>query len=319
MAASLSQECRIRHEEGRVAPGCIDRKVAEIVRLRRRLLFPVAALLGAAVVVLPAIASSETPSITAHNEEGVYAKSHSWMPATATVSSGGTVKFSNPYSATHHGLRFTGGSAGAVPSCSGIPAAASTETGATSWQGECTFSTPGTYTFICTVHPSEMTGTITVSSSGTTTPAMKTTPTPTTTPTTTPPTTTLGEPGSQAISGSPLAGSAAQAVKLASSQHGKSVHGSVKVSQAGAGGRLEVDLLTSGALLAKANRPSKVRIGRFLSSAVKAGVVSFAVPLTTRAKRALARHHRLALAVQIVLTPISGAPDTITRSVVLHA
>ena len=279
------------------------------MRLRRRLLFPVAALLGATVVVLPAIASSETPSITAHNE-GVYY--HSWMPATATVSPGGIVKFSNPYSETRHGLKFTNGPA--TPSCTGIPAAASTETGEISWQGECTFSTPGTYTFICTVH-AEMKGTITVSPNGTTATTTTTT-TPTTT-TTTP--TTPGEPGSETTSGSPLAGSVAQAVKLASSQHGKSVHGSVKVSQGGAGGRLEVALLARSASLAKAKHPSRVRVGRLVRSSLSVGVVSFAVPLTAKARSTLRRHRRLALTVQIVLTPVHGTAVTVTRSVVEHA
>jgi plastocyanin len=279
------------------------------VRLRKRYLWPVA-LLGASAALVPTVASSETPSISAYNE-GLYY--HSWMPATATVGPGGVVKFNNPYSETHHGLKFTGGSAGATPSCTGIPVAASEPTGATSWQGECTFSKPGTYTFICTVHPTEMKGTITVNPNGTTTT------TPTTTTTTTPTPTMPGESGSETMSGSPLAGSAAQAIKLAPSQHGKSVHGSVEVSQTGVGGRLEVDLLARNASLAKAKHPSRVRVGRLLRLSLKAGVVSFAVPLTAKARAALGRHHRLALTVEIVLTPVTAAPVTVTRSVVEHA
>jgi hypothetical protein len=96
------------------------------------------------------------------------------------------------------------------------------------------------------------------------------------------------------------------------------VHGSVKVSQAGAGARLEVSLFATGASLAKARHPAKVRIGRLLRSSLKAGVVSFAVPLTAKAKSALRRHRHLALTVQIVLTPIHGAAVTVTRSVVEH-
>ncbi len=279
--------------------------------MRKRYL-PLAAVLGAAVVVLPAIASSETPSISAHNEGGgYYGQTHSWMPATATVGVGGVVKFSNPYSETPHGLKFTGGTAGEAPSCTGIPAAAGTESGATNWQGECTFSTPGTYTFVCTVHPSEMKGTITVNPNGTTTTTMTT---PTTTTTTTTPTAPVEPP-----SGSPLAGSAAQAIRLASSQHGSSVHGSVDVSQAGVGGRLEVDLLAKSTSLAKAKRSTQVRVGRLVRSSLYAGSVSFAVPLTAHGKAALRRHKRLALTVQIVLTPLSGAAVTVTQSVVMHA
>lgn len=277
------------------------------MRVRKRCL-PLVALLAVCAALSPTVASSETPSISAHNEgfEGLY---HSWQPSTATVNPGGVVKFSNP-SATDHGLKFTGGSAGATPSCTGIPVAATEPAGDTSWQGECTFSKPGTYTFICTVHPTEMTGTITVNPNGTTT---------TTTTTTTPTTTTPAEPGSEPTSGSPLAGSAGQAIKLAPSQHGKSVHGSVEVARAGVGGRLEVELLARSASLATAKHPSRVRVGRLLRSSLNAGVVSFAVPLTAQARSALRRHRRLALTVEIVLTPVTGAPVTVTRSVVEHA
>jgi plastocyanin len=292
----------------RLARSGKSRRTGEVVvRLRKRYL-PLVALLGALAALVPAIASSETPSISAYNE-GLYY--HSWMPATATVSSGGVVKFNNPYSETNHGLKFTGGSAGATPSCSGIPLAASEPTGATSWGGECTFNKPGTYTFICTVHPTEMKGTITVNPNGSTI----TTPTRTTTMTPSTP----GESGSETTSGSPLAGSAVQAIKLASSQHGKSVHGSVEVSQAGVGGRLEVRLLARSASLAKAEHASKVSVGRFLRSSLNAGELSFAVPLTARAKKALRRHTRLALTAQIVLTPTHGAAVTVAKSVVLHA
>ncbi len=478
-----------------------------------------AALVGLAVafVVLPAVASSvePIPSVSAYNEPGGY-KYHSWMLSTATITSGGDVKFSNPYNETHHGLKFIGGMAGATPSCTGIPAAAGEPSGAVSWQGECTFSKPGTYTFECTVHP-EMKGTITVTNgeptaiteaatslseteatlkgsvnpegkateyffkwgttvgyeqmtstksagAGTTVvpvsealkglapgktyhfrlvaknekgpaegadetftttspppppgpPAATTSeatsvgeheatlkgtvnpdgrptkyffewgtsntygqvtaeapagedhtghvasatltalspgkvyhfrlvarntssetvfgadqmfktvsPPPASPPSTTPnvsTATTATQPSVTPtpmmapigpMSGSPLL----ESPSLRSSQHGSSVHGSVQVSQAGAGGELEVVLLVTGASLARTHRPSAVRVGRIRRSSVEAGVVSFAVPLTARGKSALRRHHRLALTVKITITPVSGAADTLTRGVLLH-
>jgi plastocyanin len=276
------------------------------VRLRWRYV-PLIAMLGAAVAVLPAMASSETsPTISAYNEEGAYGYSkHSWMPSTATVDPGGSVIFKNPYSATPHGLKFTGGTAGAPPpSCTGLPAAAETELGAPSWEAKCAFSKPGTYTFVCTVHP-EMTGTITVNPSGTTPP---TTTTPTTTTTTTP--TTPVEPPS----GSPLVGGPL----LRSSQRGGVVKGSLDVSKAGAGDRLEIDVLARSASLAKAKRSTPVRVGRFTRGSVPAGNVSFVVKLNAKARSALKRHHRLALTVKIVLTPFYGEPTTLTRPVVEH-
>ncbi len=477
------------------------------------------ALLGIAMMVLPAIPSSATSpeTIEAENKpgSGLYGEeAHAWHPSQVTVSSGGVVKFSNPYGNHAHGLKFTGGSAGATPSCTGIPVAAGEPTGAISWQGECTFSQPGTYTFICTVHPSEMKGTITVKNVGepiavteaaasvteheatlkgtvnpegkateyffkwgttasygqetlkepaaegtadvpvsamlsglapgtiyhfqlvaknssgvvpgadqtfTTTsppgPPMATTsaatsvtetgatlkgtvnpdgrptkyffewgatntygqttaevpvgedhtghvasaalmalspgtvyhfrlvakntssevvpgadqtfmtassplstpanpPVPTATLSSTTPAPTIAPMAPiEPLSGSPLLG----APSLGSSQHGASLHGSLDISRSGAGGRLEVDLFATGASLAKAHRPPKVRIGHFLRSSVRAGVVPFAVPLTAPGKTALRRHKRLALTVRIVLTPLSGAAVTVTRSVVLHA
>jgi hypothetical protein len=119
------------------------------------------------------------------------------------------------------------------------------------------------------------------------------------------------------IGGSPLVGGT-HALTLAAAQHGSSVHGSLHVSSAGAGGKLEVALFAPGASLAAVHHPAGVRVGRLLRSAVHAGIVSFATPLSARARTALRRHHRLGLTVQIVLTPLAGAPARVTRSVVLR-
>jgi hypothetical protein len=119
------------------------------------------------------------------------------------------------------------------------------------------------------------------------------------------------------IGGSPLVGGS-HALKLAASQHGSAVHGSIDVSPAAAGGGLEVAVFAPGASLAGTRHPAGVRVGRLLRSAVRAGVVSFTAPLSARARTALRRHHRLALTVQIVLTPLTGAQARITRSVSLR-
>jgi plastocyanin len=119
------------------------------------------------------------------------------------------------------------------------------------------------------------------------------------------------------VGGSPLVGGS-HALTLAASQHGAAVHGSIDVSPAGAGGKLEVAVFAPGASLAAVHRPSRVRVGRLLRSAVRAGAVSFTVPLSARAHTALRRHRRLALTVQIVIAPVAGAPASVTRSVVLR-
>jgi plastocyanin len=247
--------------------------------------------LGVGVAVLPALAASESLPVEAVNE-GLYY--HHWSNPIQTVIAGDTVKFSNPSGNVPHGLKFTSPT---KPSCTGIPAAATEETGAVEWHGECTFSTPGTYAFVCTVHPGEMKGTITVNPNGTTTT--------TTTTTTTPPGTTPGETPPP----SPLVGGPS----IHTSQHGGVVKGALEISQAGAGDRLEVNLLATHASLA---RVARVTVGHFTVASVKAGRQSFSVKLTAKAKRVLHRRKRLPLTVSIVLTPPHGKPTTVTRSVV---
>jgi hypothetical protein len=109
------------------------------------------------------------------------------------------------------------------------------------------------------------------------------------------------------------------AVTLPPSQRGKSVHGSVEVSQAGVGGRLEVGLSAGSASLARARHPAQVRVGRLVRSLLHAGSLSFAVPLSAKARRALERHRRLALSVKVTLLPAHGSAVGVTRSVVLHS
>jgi plastocyanin len=270
------------------------------VRPRRRYVL-LAALLGLATAMLPAIASSETsPTVEAVNEGSApYPEHHRWSPAQATVMAGGVVTFSNP-GTVPHGVEWVGGPE--KPACSaGVPVGTTEIASGGKWSGTCTFSQPGTYTFYCTVHHAEMTGTITVSASGTTT----VTTTPTTTPTTTT-TTTTPQP-----SGSPLVGGPS----LRSTQRGGSVRGSLEISQAGDGDRLEIDVLVKRASLATAKHAAQVRVGRFARGSVSAGRLPFVVKLDSKARRAVKRHHRLALVVKIVLAPFYGESTTVTRSV----
>jgi hypothetical protein len=144
-------------------------------------------------------------------------------------------------------------------------------------------------------------------------------PSPTSTPTGGNPTaTTSSSPSSGQPDAEPASGPLFESIKLVSTQHSSSVHGAVDISQAGAGGRLAVTLLASTAS-AKAGHSSKVRVGRLLRSSLRAGPVSFAVPLAAKARSMLRRHKRLELTVQIVVTPIHGAAVTVIKSVVLRA
>jgi hypothetical protein len=276
-----------------------------------------AAVLGVAVAVLPALAASSTAKLEV-NENCVQPNWPCWatpgssQPAfKTTVASGGTVMF------VDHGKEANIAWTGAAPTCEpAVPVApASPKTG---WEGKCTFATSGTYKFESSTLFKDAYNDYTkyevvVEGSTPTTPTTGTTGT---TGTTTTPTTTTTSPASPE---SPLAGSESQAVKVAKSQHGGSVKGSINLSKAAAGDRLEVDLLTQSASLAKAKHSTRVRVGRYVRSSLTAGKLSFSVKLNAKARRAIKRHHRLALTVKIVLTPASGEALTITRSVTLHA
>jgi plastocyanin len=283
------------------------------VRLRKRYL-PLAVVLGAAVAVLPALAASSAAKLEV-NDNCVQLNWPCWatpgsnQPAfTTTVASGGTVTFVDR--AKEANIAWTGTAPTCEPSVPVAPAAPKTN-----WEGTCTFATPGTYKFESSTLFKEKTVysnidytkyEIVVEGSATTT---GTTGTTTTTTTTTPP----------ASPESPLAGSQAQAVKVAKSQHGGSVKGLIDLSQAAAGDRLQVDLLAQSASLAKAKHSTRVRVGRYVRSSLSAGKLSFSVKLNAKAQRAVKRHHRLALTVEIVLAPASGKALTVTRSVILHA
>ncbi len=276
------------------------------------LLFAFAALIGATVAVLPALAAPSEAKLEV-NENCVENDWPCWAvpdsgtnpkPASKiTIATGGEVKFAD--NATAAAVVWTG----SAPACSGVPTSAMTK-----WEGTCKFEQPGTYKFeSSTLWPEYTKYEIVVE--GTTT---GTTPTTTTTTTPTTPTTTTPTTPSAPSHGSPLVGGS-KALKLAGSQHGSTVHGSIKVSQAGSGGRLEVGLFATNASLAKAGHPAQVRVGRLVRSSLKAGRVSFSVPLSAKGKAALRRHRRLALTVKITLTPQHGAAATVTGVVVMHA
>lgn len=281
-------------------------------------LFALAALFGATMVVLPALAASSSEAKLEVNENCVESDWPCWAvpgsganPAPAsrtTIATGGEVKFAD--NATAAAVVWIG----LAPTCSGVPTTAMTK-----WEGACKFEQPGTYKFESSTLFNEGGSLdytryeIVVEGA-----AAGTTPTMTTPVTTTAPTTTTGPTApSEPSHGSPLEGGS-KALELAGSQRGSTVHGSIEVSQAGSGGRLEVGLFAAGASLAKTGRRAQVPVGRVVRSSLKAGSVSFSVPLSARGKASLRRQRRLVLTVRIALTPRHGAAVRITRVVVVH-
>ncbi len=285
------------------------------MRPRTLLLLTLAALVGATAAVMPALAAAPSEAKLEVNENCVELAWPCWAtpgsgsnpePASkVTIAASGEVKFVDNAS-TAATVSWTG----SAPACSGIPA-----TAMTAWEGTCKFEQPGTYKFESSTLFND--GAINYTKYEIVVEGATTGTTPTTTTTTTTPTTTTTTP-SEPSSGSPLEGGS-KALKLAGNQHGSTIHGSIKVSQAGSGGRLEVSLFATGASLAKPGHPAQVRVGRLVRSSLKTGSVPFSVPLTAKGKAALRRHRHLALTTKITLTPQHGAAVTITRGVVIHA
>jgi hypothetical protein len=288
------------------------------VKLRKRYL-PVATVLAAAVAIVPAFAAAGTSEAKLEvNENCVepdwpcWATPGSSQPASkVTIASGGSVTFADSKTAVN--IAWTG----TAPECEPkVPVAP--ESPKTGWEGKCTFLTPGTYKFESSTLFNDGVDNYTkyevVVESSATTPLIGTTGEGGSKGGSIPATTTPGPaPAGESPTGSPLSG----APVIHASQKGTTVKGSLQISKAGVGDRLEVDLLATTASLAKAGHATQV-VGRLVSASVSAGQRSFSVTLDAKARRALKRHHRLALKVKITLTPVNGEATSMTRSVTLH-
>jgi hypothetical protein len=78
---------------------------------------------------------------------------------------------------------------------------------------------------------------------------------------------------------------------------------------AAVGGRLRIELFAKGVA---------APVGKLARSALKAGKLRFAVPLTAKGKAMLRAHANLALTVKIALTPPQGPAVLVTRRVVVR-
>lgn len=252
-------------------------------RLGRRLLLLALVFLGA--FQLAAVSLADVPTV----EPAETPSGFVWRPESVTSTPSGTVAFRNPGNVVPHGVHWTGGPE--KPSCSGVPV----DDFGTSWSGACTFAQTGTYTFVCTVHPEEMKGTIAVPS-GETTPAPGSGP---------------GAPPPSAEE--PLV----EALRLPKNQHGRAVRGSIAISPAGVGGRLTIWLEAKRSSLGQQS-PGRVRVGKLTRSLASPGQVPFVVSLKAFAQRALRGRGRLPLTVKTVVALPSGSATTMTRRVELH-
>jgi plastocyanin len=244
------------------------------------------ALVSLAAMQSTAIGLADEPTV----EPAETAAGFGWKPSAVTTAAGGTVPFRNPGAVTPHGVHWTGGPE--KPSCNGVPVDAF----GTNWSGACTFAQAGTYSFVCTIHPEEMKGTITVAGGGEPVPP---------------------SPAPPGQAPAPSEGPVVEAPRLAKSQHGSIVRGSIAVSSTAVGGTLIVELeARRGALQGQGK--ALVRVGKLARSLSTSGPQPFAVPLAAQARRALKSKGHLSLSVKISVRPPSSARITMTRRIELH-
>lgn len=203
---------------------------------------------------------------------------------TVHIDPGGTVSFAYPSGGSTHDADF-----GATPPTNCSPSLPTTPT-APGWSSSCEFDTAGTYTFFCDLH-SSMRATVLVGDV---------------------PDPPIGGGGSAGGgggsgggggAGGQTTGSTLGGVKLARTQHGTRVVGSV--AGVAAGDSLTVTLTYKGK-----------KVGRLVKNGLAAGTASFKVGLTSSGRKLLKKRHKLAVKVSIALKTDTAALSA-TRSVTI--
>jgi plastocyanin len=234
----------------------------------------------------------------------------------ASIFTGGTVFFSDAAGGNAHNVTFTGGSqpssctqtSGPTSPPPNLPMPSVPTTQA--WSGNCTFSTPATYSFVCQAH-SNMTGTVQVVNP----PPADPPPPPPPGGGSPPPGGGGGGGGGSDPGGSPTQ-PGAPAIKFTRKQTGTTLRGSVT---AAAGAKIVVTALVSNRSLST-SRPKKIKKVKVGSQTKRStgAKINFAVKLNAAAKRALKRKDKLSVTLRIVVTPSSGKATTKTVVVTLR-
>ena len=228
--------------------------------------------------------------------------------ANVTVAPGSSVSFAYPAGEAMHNVVFAGPQPSSCrqtqPAGSGLTSAPLPATpSAPGWQGDCTFTAAGTYAFVCGLHGT-MTGSVVVASGAGGTPP----------PPPPPPPPAGAPPPPPRPPGSTTA--AASGLRVAASQRGSTIRGSVRVTQAGS--RLLARAFARRRALSGGRSTRLVEVGRQLRRSVGSGRVRFSVRLGPSGRRALGRDKRLAITLRLRVTPPTGASYAATRSVVLR-
>jgi plastocyanin len=292
------------------------------------LLMGLAGVIGGLIATLPALTAAATATLpmTGSFTASDFAFTAAGGGNTVTIAPGGTVSFAYPSGSNEHNVDF--GSGPQPTSCmvggqSQSPPIPSVPT-APGWSGNCTFDTPGTYTFHCDRH-TFMTGTILVGSQATTT-TTGSGGSPTTTATMTmtmpmsmpmPTTTTIST--TQTAPLSPIVGSARDAIKLVGASRGRKIDGTIKVSSAGQGGHAVIAVISASSALGGSGHKHSIALGDLRLNDLRAGTAKFNVALKTVARRALTTRKHLAVTVQITVTARGAETVSLSRTVVLRA
>jgi plastocyanin len=147
---------------------------------------------GGAATPTPSPTPTPTPTPTASASltpvaaATVVAQDNVFQNSPVTVDAGNTVAFAYPSGNSSHNVVFNQAPSSCVqtagnPIFASAPPLPQYPLGP-GWEGYCTFNTPGTYTFYCEAHPTEMTGSVTVRGPSQPTPTPSPSPSPTSTP-----------------------------------------------------------------------------------------------------------------------------------------
>jgi plastocyanin len=236
-----------------------------------------------------------------------------YAPESPTIRLGGSVKFAYDAGEELHNVHFEK----AGPQCIQIAGASGGPVGrilpavseGPGWSGECTFSQPGVYRFLCDDHLT-MLGQVTVANADGTLPTDGgATPTPTPTPTATP--LPGGGTTTPPTSGGGTTTPTAPKLTLAASQRGQAVAGSFVGGSASNSAVIEA--LAKRTDLKAKGKAKLVRVGKVTKTVAAGAKVSFSVPLNAKGKAALKRLGRLKLTLKITI-----AGKTETKAVTLR-